>query len=293
MSLAHEELRGSLVRLRAGGLQAGLSAAQADRLVAGLEEGRPLASDSGLDPRLAQAVRASEVRDVPAALTALLGLAVEVESGARRLRSAGAYPLLLAASLVVCGGIVAGAAFPALGQLPGAGPQSLGALTAGAAFGTAALLVVLAALVFGRVQVPWLSSGWIALERYAVLRSLVALGDAGVELPAALRGSAVWASGRGRRAARALAASLDAGTTTPASTALLDPFEARMLAGAAATGTWGDAARALSTHHAVRLQRVLPDSVARIHAAALVLAGLALTAVGATFFWAYSHALVG
>ncbi len=295
MSPALDELRSTLVRLHAGGLGVGLNSERADRLVQALDGGRPLeeaASSAGLDERLAKAVVLAEVNDVPAVLTALAGLAVELESGARRLRSAGAYPLLLALSLVLCAAVLAGAAFPVLAQLPGGATVPFGSLAARGAVGAALALALLAGLVLGRVRVPWLSAGWLALERYSFLRSLATLGDAGVELPAALRASSVWTAGRGRVAAHELAAALDAGGTEASTGALLDPFEARMLARAAISGTWGAAAKALAAQRQVALARVLPDAIARIHGSALCLTGLALTALGATFFWAYSHALV-
>ena len=296
MTPALQELRSALTRLHEDGLRAGLSAASAERLVAALDRGEPIsqaASSAGLDRRIARAAELAAPSDLPRALAGLSRAAAELDTATRRLRSAGSYPLVLAASVVAGGAVLVGAALPALTMLPTEGdlPLRVPALaTAGLA---TLLLVVLAAVVLGRLKVPWVCSGWVELERYAFLSSLQALVQAGAPLPSAVRGAASWTGRRGRAAGRALARSLEAGAPRRDLAPLLPTHEATMLTGAAAAGTVPETVGALAVVRRVALDRVIPDAIVRIQAVALILAGAAVLGIGATFVQAYSRALVG
>ena len=296
MSPALQELAALLARLNRGPGGAGLPEAAARRLTEALDRGLPLAQAADgvrLDGRVAKAAEASGAEDLPAALGGLAALAAEVDAGARRLRSAALYPLVLAAVVAIAGGILVGAALPALRLMPGGALQQSGGLLVALLATAAILLVALSGVVLGRLRVPWLSDGWTLLDRYAFVASLEVLLRAGAPLIGAVRGSAAWSRGRARDAAMCLARSLEAGEAPARLAPLLAPYEAVALAGAARTGTVTETVAALTVVRRTSLTRVLPDTVIRVHACALLLGGGALLAVGVTLFQAYSRAVLG
>lgn len=295
MSRPLDDLRTSLVRLHRGGVRSGLPAARADALVRALDEGAPIqdaAAASGLDRRVAGVAERAGVSDLPRVIARLAELAAEVDAGSGRLRAAGTYPLVLAVSVVVPGLAMAELAFPALARLPAAAGAPLGEVLAGTLAATVLLLLALAVVVLGRLPLPWISAGRICLDRFAFLQSVALLCRAGRPLPRALRASTPWVGASGRAAAEGLAHALESGAAGGEARPLLDPFEAAMLVGAAGTGTAPEATAALAEQHRVTLARVLPDAVVRIQATAVVLAGLAVLAIGGGFFWAYSRAVL-
>ena len=208
-------------------------------------------------------------------------------SRGRRLRAAGTYPLVLAAAVLMVSGVIAGVMAPVLLSL------SISSDSPSQLLGTtvlcAGLLGLLAAAVHGRVRLPLLD-GWSMMHRTAFLESLAQLTAAGAPLPAALRASAVWCLPGQGRDAQALAQALDAGSSSSGGT-LLAPLEAAMLVGGAQTGTAALAAEALAAQDRVRLTRRLPTAILRIHTTAMLIAGLAVLAVGVAFFSVYGHVL--
>jgi type II secretory pathway component PulF len=293
---ALEQLRASLTRLHGDGSRAGLPAPAATRLVEALDRGVPIgeaAAGSGLDRRVARAAALSDSPDLPGVLTGLTRTAAELSASTRQLRAAGSYPLVLAVSVVLGGLVLVGAALPALEMMPVEGGLELwppAVLSAGAA---ALLLVALGAVVLSRVRLPWLSTGWIELERYAFLASLHVLIRSGAPLPSAVRGAAAWTGRRARAAAVTMARSLEAGAPVERLPPLLLPHEATMLAGAATAGTVPEAVEALALVRRVALTRAIPDAIVRVQAAAIVLAGSAVLCLGYTFFQAYSRVGLG
>jgi len=314
MSVTLDELRGTLVRLHAGRLQGGLSPAAADALVAALAEGRPVgeaAARAGLDPDLAGAVEDAGVQDLPAVLAGLARCTAEVEAHARQLRSAGSYPLVLAVGVLVAGLVIGPVASPALAALPGADTQPQVPMLA-AVIVAAALLVLQSLLVLGRVRSGPLGRGWRLLESFAFVEQLRLYTLAGAAAPRAVRAaagsgsaasrsaasrsaasrSAASRSAASRRAGLSLARALEAGRPAADLAPLLSPHETAVLIGAARSGALAETAAALAAQRRVALQRQIPQVAALIHATALVLAGLALLAVGLGFFTAYVHALL-
>jgi hypothetical protein len=234
---------------------------------------------------------AAGVPDRPAVVDGLTTLGDTVDAHIRRLRSAGSYPIVLGLSVLVAAGVVGGVGLPALAVLPGAEGVAGGGLPA--VGGVVLLLALLSALVLGRVRVPWLSEGWVRIERFAFIASLRILTQEGAELPAAVRASGEWGGGAARAAAEEFARGLEAGRVPNDLRPLLDPFESRMLGSAAVSGTLREALNALTDHHRIALGRVIPDAVVRIQVAAVLLAAVAVLVVGATFFGAYSRAILG
>lgn len=293
MTQALDELRDSLVRLHEGGVGVGLASSEAATLVRALGEGVSVAQAaglSGLDPRVAAVAERGAVSDLPALLGPLVGVVADHDAGARELRSAGTYPLILAASIALAA-VVVGSAVPRLAALPGEHSVELVGLLGWLAAVPAALLLALGACVLGRVRLPWLSTGWPQLEGAAFVRALDALCRTGAPLPQALRAASLLGGPRAREAAEELARSLEAGAPTDRAQPLFDPFEATLLTAAAAHGTLLDATGALAEQRVIALRRAIPDTIVRIHAAALLLAGGAVLAVGLTFFSVYGRVL--
>lgn len=279
-------LRGTLVRLGENGMAGGLPAPAADELVRALERGASpseLAGVAGLDRRIAATLTGVPISDLPAVLGALTGILAEVDTGARRVRAAASYPLALALAVIVAGSITGGVSVPALSRVASA------PILPGVAFVLpATLLVILALSVWTRLPLPFLSEGWRLLDGLAFVASLGALTRVGVPLPAALRASAAWG---GRAGALALAYALESGSA-PGRAGLVDPFEAAALVAAARAGTLEPTLDALTDQRRIEVARRLPEAVARVHVTSLILAGLAVLAVGVSLFSAYSNALV-
>lgn len=287
-----DALQGALVRMSASGL-GGPGEAEAGELVSALASGADLteaAGRAGLDPRLTRAVLLAKTSDVPAALAGQAMIASTLAGHSRRLRSAGAYPLLLAAAVLLAGAVIRGVMTPALTEVSYAtgGTQPL-LIAVGVSAG---VLVLLSAAVLGRLRLPLLSGGWPAIHRAAFFDSLDQLTAAGASLPAALRGSAVWCLPDQARAAEALARALEAGQTGDGAP-LLHPMEAGLLAGAARSGTVPQAAAALAEQERVRQKRTLPGAILRIHTLALLIASGGVLAVGVAFFTVYGRVLAG
>ena len=288
-----DSLKGSLVRLHRNGLQGGLQSADAEQLVAALSQGTPLsdiAKKVGLDARLTRAVLDAQVGDVPTALAGQARIAARVAANSRQLRAAGTYPLVLAMAVVVAGSVVAGVLAPALATLtftPGvvAWPPLVSAVAV-----SVVLMGLLSMAVLGRLRLPLLSGGWPAVDRGAFFESLDQLVQAGAPLPAALRASRVWCAPGPGAGAEALAQALEAGQSASGAP-LLHPVESAMLVRAAQSGTLPQATAALSQQQQVRLLRILPDAITRIHIASLLLAGIAVAAVGIGFFLVYIDVL--
>ncbi|MFT5680314.1 MAG: hypothetical protein ACI8RZ_001220 [Myxococcota bacterium] len=271
----------------------GLAAPDAAALVSALASGGELSDAArrvGLDARLPRVVLLAGVSDAPAALAGQLMIASTLAGNARRLRSAGIYPLILAGSVVVAGAVIHSVMAPALAaqSMPTGGVESLG-IAVGL---SAAVLVLLSVAVLGRLRLPLLSGGWPAIHRAAFFDSLDQLAQAGASLPAALRASAVWCLPGQARAAETLARALEAGETADASP-LLHPMEASLLVGAARSGTVPQAAAALAAQERVRQQRTLPGAILRIHTLALLIASTGVLAVGVAFFTLYGRLIAG
>ena len=66
-----------------------------------------------------------------------------------------------------------------------------------------------------------------------------------------------------------------------------------MLINAARSGTAPQATSALVAQQQVRLARTLPDAIMRVQAAALVIAGAGVLALGVAFMVVYGHVLAG
>jgi len=272
------------------GLHSGLDEDQAAALITALGSGTPLAAaaaQAGLDTRLTQAVQRSTVADVPAALSGQVQIAAALTTNTQRLRAAGTYPLVLAAAVLMASGMIAGVMTPALADMSSdvISPAPL----LGATALSAGLLGLLAAAVHGRLPLPLLN-GWSLVHRGAFLESLAQLTAAGAPLPAALRASAVWCLPSQQRDAEGLAQALEAGTASSGGT-LLAELEAAMLVGGAQTGTTALAAEALAAQDRIQRSRTLPSAILRIHTAALLIAGVAVLAVGIAFFSVYGNVL--
>ncbi|MFH1463598.1 MAG: type II secretion system F family protein [Pseudomonadota bacterium] len=296
MSGTSRLLGASLRRLHANAHPLGLASEQAEAFARALDAGEalaPAAARVGLDPRLAQAVATARIGRVPEAVTALLPVAATAVAYTRTLRAAAAYPLLLVVTIALSGAVVVGALAPALAHLPlGVGGSGATPLVA-AGGGALLLLLLLSGLVLGRVDLPWAGEGWRRIEGYAFLASLAALQEAGASLPAAVRGAACWCRPPARRRAEALARALEAGREFTDPEALLDPFEASLLVGAARGGILPATLAALVEQRAAALAREVPAQTVRLQVAALALAGSALLLVGAAFFSLYTGALGG
>jgi len=295
MSDALDQLHASLVTLHGGKARLGLPPARAEQLIGLLGQGTGAVEAGravGLDRRLGVIAEGSEVADVPLALVALVRVGADVEDASRQLRAAGVYPLSLALSIVISAAVVVGFALPSLAAESTWGGGSLGgvALTVGLAVG---LLMLLTATVWGRVRVPGLSAGWGQLEGYGFVQSVAALTGAGAPLVPAIRASGEWAGKGGRAAAAGLARSLEAGVPATDASPLLEPFEVALLSAAASNGTVPETASALAHQRRLALARVIPDTVTRIQACAVLLAGGAVASVGLALFGAYGRALVG
>lgn len=286
-------LRDALSRMHRNGLRGGLPAPRAAALSEALSSGVSLsdaASRAGLDPRLSEAVSSSGVPDVPAALLEQAYIAERLESGSRRLRAVGTYPLVLAVALLSASIVLNAQLVPALsGTMLTPLPSML--LLQVSVGVSVLLLVLLSLLVLGRVHVPVVSSGWRALHRTAFLSSLDALLAGGASLPAALRASSVWCLPAQRQAARSLSQSLEAGRAPPDVGVLLAPAEAALLHQGAQTGTALASAHALSSQQRVRLERVLPGAALRVQVVAMSLAGAGVLFVGLSFFRVYFNVL--
>lgn len=282
----------ALSRMHRNGLRGGLPASQAAALTEALSSGSALsdaASRAGLDRRLSEAVATAGVPDVPAALLEQVYIAESLESGSRRLRAAGTYPLVLAVALLSAALVITTQLTPAFEGMSFAPPSSRPLLVS--VGGSVLCLILLSVLVLGRVRIPFFSGGWRALHRTAFLSSLNALLSGGAPLPAAVRASSVWCLPAQRRAAVLLSQSLEAGRAPPEVGALLSPAESALLHQGAETGTASASAHALAAQQRVRLERVLPDAMLRIHIISLLLAGIGVLVVGVSFFQVYFNVL--
>jgi hypothetical protein len=294
VSAALDQLRDTLVGLHAGGLRPGLPPAAARTLVEALDRGSPLAEAAtlaGLDPRLAEVAGEAQPSDTPALLAELARLAARLDTATRQLRVAGSYALALAVAVGVAAVAVLGLALPTLAIVPGSESFPVAPVLLVGAGVAVGLEIAMGLVVVGRVRVPWLSDGWTTLDRYAFVRTLDVLLQAGTPLPVAVRAAGRWGGGATQSAATGLARSLEAGEQAESAPPLLGPFETRMLVGAAASGAATETAGALAAQHQVAIERVLPDAVVRIQAVAVVLAGVAVLALGAAFFSGYSGVL--
>ena len=251
------------------------------------------ASLAGLDARVASVAAKAEVSDLPAVLSRLVFVVAELDGGVRKLRSAGAYPLVLSLSVILAAVVVGGAALPTLAMLPGGPDLDLRGAIWWVAGLPAGLLLLLAAAVLGRLRIPWLSAGWAQLEGSAFVSAVDALSRSGASLPVALRAAAPLGGRAARAAAEQLAHSLEAGAPTDQARPLFDPFEATMLTAAASHGTLIEATGALAEQRRIALQRTIPDTLSRINVTALVLAGGAMLSIAATLFSVYGRVLAG
>lgn len=294
MTESLSELRTTLVTLHQAGIKVGLPPNRADTLIRLLGEGEsPVAAaqGAGLDSRVAAAASGLD-GDVPAVLGRLATMLADADDAARRLRAAAVYPLWLAATVLLCAWAVGARALPALRttELAEVPPGSFAA-TFGLALAVA-LLVVLGALVGGRVRVPWLGQGWGLLEGYAFLHGVAILSAGGTSLDQAVaRSGGFTRKGAARRAASSLAHALASGTAPGDVRPLLHPFEVSMLAAATASGAEVDTAAAIAEQRRIALARVIPDSVVRIQATALIVGGGAVLILGVTLFGSYVDAI--
>ncbi|MCP4872966.1 MAG: hypothetical protein GY898_30100 [Proteobacteria bacterium] len=294
MTASLTQLRDSLVTLHQGGVRGGLAPAKADTLVRLLGEGSSVAeagAAAGLDARITNTAAGAAVEDLPSVLAELARGAAQADDAVRRLRAAATYPLWLAGTIVFAAWAVGARALPAL-QHSNAALSPASGLGVGVGLGAAVLLLVaLAALVWGRIRVPGLGSGWALVEGYGFVHSVAVLAAAGAPLHVAVRASAGWSRGAGRAAADGLARALEAGTPAAGGAPLLDPFEVSLLGAAAASGAGAETAAAIAEHRRIALARVVPDTVVRIQAVAVLLAGGAVLLVGLTFLGAYAGAI--
>ncbi|GEM_PF-2573677 len=227
----------------------------------------------------------------PRVLEPLRELDVELRAGSSRLFWAGTYPLALAAAVLVAAGAITRVGLPALAILaPDA--EGLGSAPVGLIVASLGLLVLLAVFVLGKLRIPWIAHGWEGLDRLAFAESLRVLVAAGVALPVAVRASGAWGRGDLRAEAEAFAQALEAGRDAPPGR-LLGPFETGLLASSASSGTVAETAAAWADQSRAALPRILPEAVARIHAAGVVIAATGITAVLLTWFGAYSRAFAG
>ncbi len=290
-----DALRATLLGLHQAGLAGGLAPEKAEALVRALSGGSSLDSAGaqvGLDGRLVRALGGAAAPDLPGALTGLAPLLASWGNGALRLRSAGSYPLVLAVSGAVAWSAMAGLGFPALGRMPGGGGNPSALLVAGGA-GALMALVLLASAVLGRLRVPWLSVGWVQLDRSAFMGCVCVLHEAGASPPEALRGALAWLPGSDRAARDPLADALVAGLARPPSHPLLAQEELTLLSSAAAHGVFGSAARALALQQQVTERSCLPQAAIRIQALALLIAGAGVLSLWASWYLAFGRVLEG
>lgn len=291
------ELQRRLERLHANGHPAGLGPAEARGLAVALEAGAPLgevAARFGLDRALAERVQAAGSKDGVVALQGALLVAGEAAAGAQALRSAGTYPLVLAASVALSGAVVAGLLVPQVEALPMGAAGGLGPLLA---LGLAvSVLVLLALAVFTRLPLPLLGPVWARIEAQALLGGTLAFLEAGATLPGAVRAAAGGLSRGAAEEGRALAAWLEAGAGDGAApregSGLLHPYEVAQLVAAARAGAALHTLRALLEHRRLALERALPEAAARIELLSLLVAGSGLLGVGAAFFSLYTPGML-
>ena len=288
-----ENLKRALVTMHQSGLRGGLPMAEAQTLVGALEQGvslGELTDQIHIEPRLIVSATAEGVGDLPAVLTAQARVLSKQASRRRFLTAAGTYPLVLALSVMLASAVLTTVMEPALTSLVVTPSETLIDPMLIAILVAAALLLGLAGVVLGRYRVPGISEGWQAIDRAAFFESLTTLLLDGVDLPAAVRASAAWCSGRQRTAALTLARALEAGETTSGAP-LLFPLEATLLQGAAQAGTAHLATQALSEQQQIRLTRRLPSAVFRIHLISILIAGAAVLGLGLSFFVIYFDVL--
>jgi hypothetical protein len=155
-----------------------------------------------------------------------------------------------------------------------------------------AALVVMAALASRRVDVRLLSV-WRSLDAWGFLACVRALSRAGVPLTTAVRAGAAWCAPAVKGGPEALARELEAGAEGSAGARLLGEVQASALAGAARAGTVDVTLDALVSLAAATVRREASRDAARLHTAALVLAGAALAVVAVAFFSTYLRAVTG
>lgn len=214
----------------------------------------------------------------------------------RQLQAAATYPLSLSLGIALAGAMVVGFAAPSLALLPsGAASEREDLLLIGLGLALA-LLSGLGLVVLTRLPLPGVGLGWQSIDAWTLLEGTRLLCEAGAELPQALRVAGDACDRAGQAQALALSRALEAGGTearasSSAPAGPLQPIEVQTLLNAARTGTVAPLLQALAVHRRVGLERLLPAAVDRVQYTALVVAGLAVLAIGATLFEVYSDAL--
>lgn len=270
----------------------GTRAQQLDAALSALGRGEPpeaIARVSGIDERLVRAVTTARPSDARAVWGPLLDTDHLVRDHEARLRSALVWPtvtmgVVLLTSLMV--GLVAAPSFELLARGPG---LSRGATYVPAVVAMAGLGALLVA-ARRRWSLGFISS-WNSLDAHAFCAAAVALGKAGVALPAAVRGAAEVCEGPARDSALALARELEAGAPGERIARLLGPLSARLLRTTAVTGAGLTTLEATAALRAATLPREVRRDAGRLSFIGLSLAGLAMVATGAAFFIAYLGAL--
>ncbi len=291
------QLAARLEFLAASGHPLGLRRARAERLVAeaeGTGELGPALARVGGDRRLVEVLARARPGDAVAVVGRLLPAAGAVAALQRRVAATAAYPLVLLVTVSVSALLGASLGLPALSAYAAQRGAEVGGavLATKVAVGLAALLLLgLAGAVRAGWRLPPLTRGAEALERVLVLETASALHATGTALPLACSAAGAWARGPVGAAAAALARALDAGATPGPAAPLLDAESTALLASAASQGLSVTVLGALAEQARLAAERQVPQELARVSAAAVLLAGLALLAVAATWWTAYLHAV--